>query len=202
MSGTLFIVSAPSGAGKTSLVAALLQADPQVELSVSFTTRAPRAGEVDGVHYHFVSRERFSALQSAGGFLESAEVHGNGYGTSQDWVDGRLAAGRDVVLEIDWQGAVQVRALRPDTVDIFVLPPSLDVLAARLAGRGTDAPDVVARRLAAARAEIGHLAEYDFVIINDDFATACADLQSVIRARRLRLSAQIDRHRDLLQRLG
>jgi guanylate kinase len=198
MTGTLFIVSAPSGAGKTSLVRALLDADAQVELSVSHTTRAPRAGEVDGRHYHFTSRAQFDALRDAGGFLECAEVHGNGYGTPQAPVDAALAAGRDALLEIDWQGAEQVRRLRPDAVGIFVLPPSLDALAARLAGRGTDAPEVVARRLAAAKSEIAHVSAYDYVIVNDDFGTAARELRSVVTARRLRLEAQIARHRDIL----
>ncbi|MCU0868855.1 MAG: guanylate kinase [Burkholderiales bacterium] len=198
MTGTLFIVSAPSGAGKTSLVRALLDADAQVELSISHTTRAPRPGEVDGQHYHFVTRARFDALRDAGGFLECAEVHGNGYGTAQAPVDAALAAGRDALLEIDWQGAQQVRRLRPDAIGVFVLPPSLATLAARLAARGTDAPDVVARRLAAAKIEIGHVSEYDYVIVNDDFATAAHELQSIVLARRLRLDAQVARHRDIL----
>src|SRR5262249_7535594 len=158
MSGILFIVSSPSGGGKTSLVRALLEADPDVHLSISHTTRAPRLGETDGKAYHFISTAEFERMAAAGDFLESAHVQGNRYGTSHKWVKQQLDAGRDVLLEIDWQGAQQVRRLLQGTVGIFILPPSLEVLAERLKGRGQDSAEVVARRLAAAQGEIAHAA--------------------------------------------
>ena len=196
--GNFFVVSAPSGAGKTSLVKALLAADPGVHLSISCTTRAPRPSEEDGRDYHFVSRERFHAMRDAGEFLESAEVHGNLYGTREAWVREALGAGRDVLLEIDWQGAAQVRRLAPEAVGIFILPPSLHTLAQRLSGRATDAPEVIERRLRVARSEIGHVAEFDFVIINNDFDEAARDLQAIVRAARLRLAVQTRRHESLI----
>jgi guanylate kinase len=198
MSGTLFIVSAPSGAGKTSLVRALLAADPGVRLSISHTTRAMRPGEVDGRDYHFVTKDTFDAMRARGDFLESAEVHGNFYGTSRGWIAERMAAGGDILLEIDWQGALQVRRIMSEAVGIFVLPPSLDALAERLANRATDSPDVIARRMSAARAEIGHVGEFDYVIINTEFEDAARDLIAIVRARRLRLTAQLSRHRQLI----
>jgi guanylate kinase len=198
MSGTLFIVSAPSGAGKTSLVRALLAADPGVRLSISHTTRAMRPGEVDGRDYHFVAKDTFDAMRARGDFLESAEVHGNFYGTSRGWITERMAAGDDILLEIDWQGALQVRRIMSEAVGIFVLPPSLDALAERLANRATDSPDVIARRMSAARAEIGHVGEFDYVIINTEFEDAARDLIAIVRARRLRLTAQLSRHRQLI----
>jgi guanylate kinase len=201
MSGTVFVVSAPSGAGKTSLVKALLEADPQVKLSVSYTTRPPRPGEIDGVHYHFVSKERFMEMMSRGDFLESAEVYGNYYGTSQHWIEEELAAGWDILLEIDWQGAAQVRKLLPGVVSIFILPPSLAALENRLTGRGQDSEEVIARRLAAAREDMSHVSEFDYVIINDDFATASRDLQAVVRAQRLTVERQLARHAGLIQEL-
>lgn len=198
MSGTLFIVSAPSGAGKTSLVRALLAADPGVRLSISHTTRSLRPGEVDGRDYHFVSRDAFDAMRARDEFLESAEVHGNFYGTSRAWIAERMAAGDDILLEIDWQGALQVRNLMAEAVGIFVLPPSLDALGERLANRATDSPEVIARRMSAARAEIGHVDEFDYVIINTHFEEAARDLIAIVRARRLRLTAQLSRHRQLI----
>ena len=198
MSGTLFIVSAPSGAGKTSLVRALLAADPGVQLSISHTTRAMRPGEVDGRDYHFVAKDTFDAMRARGDFLESAEVHGNFYGTSRGWITERMAAGDDILLEIDWQGALEVRRIMSEAVGIFVLPPSLDALAERLANRATDSPDVIARRMSAARAEIGHVGEFDYVIINTEFEDAARDLIAIVRARRLRLTAQLSRHRQLI----
>jgi guanylate kinase len=194
MAGTLFIVSAASGAGKTTLVQALLAQDPQVELSVSYTTRAPRAGEVDGVAYHFVDMDRFDAMREAGEFLEWAQVHGNFYGTSRRRIESSLKDGRDVLLEIDWQGAQQVRRQFAEAVGVFVLPPSLAELERRLRGRGTDSADVIARRLAAARGEMAHLVEFDYVIINNDLQTASAELVTVVRAARLQLAAQRARH--------
>jgi guanylate kinase len=201
MSGSLFIVSAPSGAGKTSLVEALLAADPTVKKSVSYTTRAPRPGEANGQHYHFVTTEEFERMRARGGFLETAVVHGHLYGTSRDAVESECAAGYDVLLEIDWQGAAQIRKLKPEAVAIFVLPPSMAVLEARLHGRGQDAPDVIARRLGAARGEIAHAREFDYVIINDDFNRAAQDLISILRAERLKLARQLVRNTDLINSL-
>jgi guanylate kinase len=197
MSGALFIVSSPSGGGKTTLVKALLEAEPELRLSVSHTTRAPRPGEVNGREYHFVTPREFERMLEAGEFLESAEIYGNRYGTSQKWIERELADGRDVVLEIDWQGAQQVRRLMRPVASIFILPPSPDVLAARLRGRGQDSPDVVARRLAAARDEVSHVAEYDYVIINEDFNRAALDLRSIVRAERLKLARQLARRINL-----
>jgi guanylate kinase len=197
MSGALFIVSAPSGGGKTTLVRAVIEAEPELRLSVSHTTRAPRPGEVNGRHYHFVGPTEFERMLEAGEFLESAEIYGNHYGTSQKWVARELADGRDVLLEIDWQGAQQVRRLMRQAVSIFILPPSPEVLAARLKGRGQDSPDAVQRRLAAARDEISHVSEYDYVIINDDFNRAALDLRSIFRAERLKLARQLARRINL-----
>ncbi|MCW5626271.1 MAG: guanylate kinase [Burkholderiales bacterium] len=201
VSGRLFIVCAPSGAGKTSLVRALLTADPAVHLSVSYTTRPARPGEQDGRDYHFVDAATFGAMRDRGELLESAEVHGNLYGTSQRWIEGEMRAGNDILLEIDWQGAQQVRRLMPDTVGIFILPPSFEILAERLTGRGTDSPAVIARRLQAAQSEIGHAAEFDYTIVNNDFDEASRDLIAIVRAERLRFAAQALRHQDLINRL-
>jgi guanylate kinase len=196
--GNLFIICAPSGAGKTSLVSALLEAEPQIELSVSYTTRAPRPGEVPGRDYHFVTRDEFLETAARGEFLESAEVHGNLYATSQAWITDRMHAGRDILLEIDWQGAAQVRRLIPSAVGIFIVPPSLDALRARLNERAQDSDEVIARRLANAREELRHVEEFDYVIINRDFEVAALDLRSIVRAQRLKLGAQLERHRDLI----
>ena len=192
---------APSGAGKTSLVAALLKIDPGIRLSVSYTTRAPRPGEVDGREYHFLTKQKFEAMASAGAFLESAEVHGNHYGTSQDWIGEQRAAGADILLEIDWQGAAQVRKMIPDAIGIFVLPPSIQTLISRLNKRAQDTPDVIARRIAAARAEISQVSEFNYVIINDKFDQAVLDLTSIVRARRLLAASQLARHSDLINRM-
>ncbi|HSI95355.1 MAG: guanylate kinase [Methylophilaceae bacterium] len=197
--GSLFIVTAPSGAGKTSLVRSLLEMDPAVSLSVSYTTRAMRPGEEDGSDYHFVSEERFLHMLQEGDFLECAEVHGARYGTSQTLVESLLAEGRDLVLEIDWQGAAQVRSLYPNAIGIFVLPPSLEELARRLHHRAQDSEEVIARRLAAAREEISHVGEFDYVIINDRFETAIHDLLAIIRAQRLRGEKQLRQYQELLQ---
>jgi guanylate kinase len=196
-SGNLLIVSAPSGAGKTTLVKALLARDPQVVYSVSCTTRAPRAGERDGVDYLFVGDDEFRRRIDAGEFLEHAEVHGHRYGTLRSWIDAQLQADRDVVLDIDTQGAAQVRALMPEAVSIFILPPSLTELESRLRARATDADSVIERRLAAARAEIAHAPDYDYAIINKDLETAIADLAAVVRASRLRHARQAARHAGL-----
>lgn len=188
--GTIFIVVAPSGAGKTSLVAALLAAEPTVELSVSYTTRAPRAGEVNGQHYHFVDRATFESMIADGDFLEYAEVYGNYYGSSASWLKGRLDSGRDILLEIDWQGAQQVRKVFPDALSVFIMPPSMQELERRLRGRATDSEEVIARRMAEARAEIAKATEYDYILVNDNFESACADLVSIVRAARLTRAKQ------------
>jgi guanylate kinase len=197
--GLLFIVAAPSGAGKSSLVNAVLEEDAGLVLSISHTTRAPRPGEVDGREYHFTDRATFTRMIGAGEFLESAEVHGNLYGTSQAAVQGVRESGRDVVLEIDWQGAQQVRRLFPDAVGIFILPPSMAELERRLRARNQDPEDVIRRRLAAAADEVSHLAEFDYVIINNYFEEARRDLAAVVRACRLRLPIQAGRHPELFR---
>jgi guanylate kinase len=200
-SGNLFIICAPSGAGKTSLVNALLEREPDIELSISYTTRAPRPGETDGRNYHFVTREQFLEMAGRGEFLEHAEVHGNFYATSQPWINARRAEGKDILLEIDWQGAAQVRRQIPDAVGVFILPPSPEALRRRLEGRGQDSAAVIERRLLAARGEVAHVAEFDYVIINHNFDVAVTDLVSIVRAQRLRLAAQIERYRDLINQL-
>ena len=190
MPGTLFIVTAPSGAGKTTLVSGLLDRDPMVRLSVSYTTRAPREGEVDGRHYHFVDVATFRALRDKGEFLEWAEVHSNYYGTSKAWLEAQTRSGKDILLEIDWQGAQQVRKVFPKAVGVFIMPPSLEELERRLRGRGTDSEDVIARRVLGARGEMRHVAEFDYVIINEDLPAALEDLVAVVRASRLRYANQ------------
>ena len=202
MVGNLFVVTAPSGAGKTSLVRALLAQDMRVQLSISYTTRAPRPGERDGCDYHFVSMDRFKTMLEAGAFLESAAVYGNYYGTSEQWLRQALAAGKDILLEIDWQGAAQVRRLFADVVGIFIVPPSLTVLQQRLIGRGQDSAEVVSGRLAAAYEDISHVGEFDYVIINKDFDTALADMLAVFRAYRLRTNFQQVGHADLFTSLN
>ena len=199
--GNLFVVAAPSGAGKTSLTRALLEREPAIRLSVSYTTRPPRPGETDGVDYHFVTAERFSALKGAGEFLEHAHVHGNWYATSGTWLKAEVDEGRDVLLEIDWQGAAQVRHLVPASVQVFVLPPSLETLRERLTRRAQDDARTIERRLAAAREEMKHCGEFDYVIINQQFATAVDDLLAIVRAARLRGPQQRTRHRALFEHL-
>ncbi|MEO8165141.1 MAG: guanylate kinase [Betaproteobacteria bacterium] len=201
MKGNVFIVCAPSGAGKTSLVAELLRRDRNTRLSISHTTRAPRPGEQNAQDYHFVARPVFEAMIQRSEFLESAEVHGNLYGTSQQWIDQQRARDADVVLEIDWQGARQVRSLMPEAIGIFILPPSPDALRRRLIDRGQDSVAVIERRVQAARGEIAHLADFDYVIINNNFDDAVEDLVSIVRAARLRTAAQVSRHRDLINSL-
>jgi len=201
MSGNLFIVSAPSGAGKTSLVRALLDINPLINLSVSYTTRNPRPGEIDGRDYHFVSRESFVAMMKNGEFLESAEVYGNLYGTSQRWIAQEIDKGRDILLEIDWQGAAQVRRLFPHCISIFILPPSLEALEQRLKGRGKDNDEVIARRMAAVRDDVAHVAEFDYVIINDNLNEALRELNAVTLAARVRGSTQLSRHQALINQL-
>ena len=201
MAGQLFIVSAPSGAGKSSLVKSLLEKDPAIRLSISYTTRAPRPGEVDGAHYHFVGREDFQARLERGEFLESAEVYGNYYGTSQPWIEAEMAAGRDILLEIDWQGAAQVRRLMPRAKSIFILPPSIAELRRRLEGRGTDSAEVVARRMAAAAEDVSHALEFDYLVVNEDFDAAVADLLAIARCGRLTMAVQAPRQAGLLAEL-
>lgn len=197
MKGLLFIVAAPSGAGKSSLIEALLKEDPGLTLSVSYTTRTPRPGEQDGREYFFVDERAFLAMLERGEFLESALVHGNRYGTSHKVIRESLELGRDLLLEIDWQGAQQVRRLMPGAVGIFILPPSMEELERRLRGRGKDSEEVIQRRLANAHEEMEHAAEFEYVIINKDFDVARSDLAAVIRAERARCARQLERYPEL-----
>ena len=201
MRGTLFIVAAPSGAGKSSIVNACLARDPSVSLSISFTSRPPRPGERDGEHYHFVGEAEFQRMVAAGEFFEHARVHGDLKGTARQSVEPQLAAGRDVLLEIDWQGARQVRALVPDAVGIFILPPSRAALEERMRKRGQDSEEVIARRLAAAREEMSHHHEFDFLVVNEEFDLAVAEVCAIFAASRLRRAQQQQRHRNLLRAL-
>ncbi len=195
--GILYTISAPSGAGKTSLVTALLERCPTVRVSVSHTTRPKRPGEVDGINYHFVDRNAFERMLEQSAFLEQAEVFGNLYGTSQQWVEQSLKQGLDVILEIDWQGAQQIRRLMPESIGIFILPPSLACLRERLTGRGQDDAAVIDQRMAEANSEMTHYAEADYLVINDDFERALSDLAAIVRAQPLRLTHQ-QQTRDLL----
>jgi guanylate kinase len=199
--GNLFVVAAPSGGGKTSLTRALLEREPGILLSVSYTTRPPRPGEKDGIDYHFVTPKRFQELKDAGEFLEHAHVHGNWYATSATWLRKQIEVGQDVLLEIDWQGAAQVRKLIESAVHIFILPPSLASLEERLVRRGQDDERTIARRLTAAREEMRHCGEFDYVIINQEFASALDDLSAIVRASRLRIAQQRVRYKALLAQL-
>jgi guanylate kinase len=199
--GTLFIVAAPSGAGKSSLVNAVLAREPGICLSISFTSRGPRPGERHAQHYHFISKAEFEAMIAAGDFFEHALVHGDYKGTARQSVEPQLAAGKDVLLEIDWQGARQVRAKVPDAVSVFILPPSKDALEHRMRHRGQDTEAVIAQRLANAREEMSHVGEFDFVIVNEDFETATCELHAVFTACRLRQPIQARRHAGLLRTL-
>ncbi|UCH46807.1 MAG: guanylate kinase [Betaproteobacteria bacterium] len=201
MKGNVIIVSAPSGAGKTSLVKELVARDPAAHISVSYTTRPRRPGETDGVDYHFVDADTFERMLEAGEFLESASVHGNMYGTGQKWVEQQRVQGVDIVLEIDWQGAKQVRKLIPEAIGIFVLPPSVQTLRGRLTKRAQDSEAVIATRLAAAQSEVAHVHEFDYVIINAEFGDAVEDLISIVRSARLRLATQLDRNQALINSL-
>jgi len=198
MTGTLYIVAAPSGAGKTSLTRALLEQEPGIALSVSYTSRPPRPNEVDGVHYHFVSRGVFEEMIRRGEFFEHAVVHGDLKGTARSAVEHTLAQGKDVLLEIDWQGARQVREQMKDTVSIFILPPSRAELERRLRSRGADTDAVIRRRLADSRADIAHAQEFDYLVVNDEFAAALAELHAIVRNRQLRCDNQMARHAALL----
>jgi len=201
MQGTLYIIAAPSGGGKSSLVKALLESTPNLQVSVSYTTRPMRPREQQGVDYHFVDQARFDALRDSGVFLEHAEVFGHCYGTSRAWVMERLQQGADVILEIDWQGKRQIAQSFPEAVSIFVLPPSRAVLEQRLRARGQDGDEVIARRMQAATNEISHWNEFDYLVLNDDFQTAVADMQALFRARRLRRELQGARLQRLLAEL-
>ena len=196
--GTLFTVSAPSGAGKTSLVRALVEHCPDVCVSVSHTTREVRPGEQDGVSYHFVTDAVFAEMLERGAFLEHARVFNHYYGTSQEWVEEQLADGRDVILEIDWQGAAQVKRLRPEAVPIFILPPSREALQQRLTSRGRDQDDIIQQRMSQAVDEISHYAEADYIVVNDQFDKALEELVSVVESQRLRVDVQIVKLQDLL----
>ncbi len=200
--GSLFVVSAPSGAGKTTLVKLLLERDSQVRHSISYTTRAPRPGEQNGREYHFVDIPAFVAMRDRGEFLEWAEVHGNFYGTSRPWLEAQMQAGQDMLLEIDWQGAQQVRKMFPESVGIFVMPPSIAELERRLRGRGQDAEEVIQRRVAAALGEMHHVGEFDFVIINNNLQEALEDLSAAVRASRLRCARQAARHPEVFRFLN
>lgn len=199
--GTLYIFSAPSGAGKTTLVKALLEKTAQIGVSVSHTTRGQRPGEIDSSDYHFINQTTFSSMLSENAFLEHAEVFGNYYGTSQAWVESQLALGEDVILEIDWQGAQQVRNLIADTVTVFILPPSKDALRSRLTGRGQDEQSIIDGRMLKAASEMSHYAEFDYLVINDDFERALTEIQHIVLARRLRSSAQQQKHQQLVTNL-
>lgn len=196
--GSLFVIAAPSGAGKTTLTRLALAQNPRLALSISTTTRAPRPGEQDGMHYHFVTVEAFKQMRAEGAFLESAEVHGNYYGTSRQGIEALLTDDRDVILEIDWQGAQQVRKIYPESVGVFIVPPSFEVLASRLQGRGQDSVEVIARRLANAREELQHLDEFPYVIINENLDEALAELLAVFAAARVRLEKQSQRRSVLM----
>lgn len=201
MRGTLYIVAAPSGAGKSSIVNATLARDPKIALSISFTSRPPRPGERHAEHYHFVAAAEFERMIAAGDFFEHARVHGDWKGTARQSVEPQLAAGHDVLLEIDWQGARQVRTQVPDAVSVFILPPSRDALAQRMRKRGQDSEAVIAQRLAAAREEMSHYREFDYVIINDDFERAVSEMGAIFVASRLRRQPQQQRHAALIQAL-
>ena len=200
--GSLFIVAAPSGAGKSTLVNALLAQEPAIKLSISFTTRPPRPGEQHGREYYFTSADDFLERKAQGEFLESAEVHGNYYGTSRILIEEQMRAGTDVLLEIDWQGAQQVRKQFPGAVGIFILPPSIPALEERLKKRGQDEPHVITRRILAAGGEMAHSPEFEYVIINQDFATALSELNAIIKATRCRFAQQATRNIDLFAQLG
>lgn len=199
MPGLLIVITAPSGAGKSSLIAAALKADPALRLSVSYTTRSPRPGEQDGREYHFVDEKAFLAMLERGEFLESAEVHGNRYGTSDKAITRERAARHDLILEIDWQGAQQVRRLFPDCIGIFILPPSIDELERRMQKRGQDSAEVISRRMAVARDEISHSPEFDYAIINKDFDEASQDLVAIIRTARLGTVRQLAQHPEIFR---
>lgn len=200
--GNVLIVAAPSGAGKSTLVNALLAADPSVRLSISYTTRGARPGEIDGREYFFIDLPTFERMRAGGEFIEWAEVHGHWYGTSSAWIEERIATGDDVLLEIDWQGAQQIKRRFPDAIGVFILPPSIDALEARLRQRGQDESAVITRRLLAAGGEIAHAREFEYAIINSDFAEASRQLKCIVEAARMRFALQALRHAELFGQLG
>jgi guanylate kinase len=200
--GNLFMVVAPSGAGKSTLVNALLAEDAAIRLSISYTTRKPRPGEQDGQHYHFTTVDDFLARHADGEFLESAEVHGNYYATSRVWIEEQMKSGHDVLLEIDWQGAQQVKKQFRNAVEIFILPPSLEALEVRLKKRGQDEPNVITRRLLAAGSEMAHASDAQYVLINEHFDRALAELRCIVAATRLRFDSQYARNSELFIELG
>ncbi len=200
--GCLFIISAPSGTGKTSLVRALLESDMDLSLSISHTTRAPRSGEINGKDYHFISQEVFASMLQNGCFLESAEVYGNFYGTSKQWLTETMAAGRDIILEIDCQGAEQIQRIFAQSVSIFILPPSQEVLAQRLHSRAQDDPAVIQRRLAAAREEVSHIQDFDYIVVNNQLEYALDELICIVKAERLRKHRQLIKYHSLINELS
>ena len=197
MTGLLIIITAPSGAGKSSLIKATLEADPAMQRSISYTTRAPRPGEQHGREYFFVGEPAFLQMLGRGEFLESAQVHGHRYGTAHAVIRDALERGHDLILEIDWQGAQQVRRLMPETLGVFILPPSIEELERRMRTRAQDSEAVIRRRMAAARDELSHLAEFEYAIINNNFNDARQDLLAIIRAARLGMQRQLERHPEL-----
>ena len=198
MRGSLFVVVAPSGAGKTSLVGALLEKEPNIRLSISYTTRRPREGEADGREYNFVDRPTFEKMIAQGDFLEHANVYGNYYGTSKRWIENELSGDHDVLLEIDWQGAAQLRSLFPHMVGIYIMPPSLAELRKRLESRGKDTPEAIERRMASAREEISHVLEFEYIIVNERFEAALSDLICIVHATRVSRAQQAARLASLL----
>jgi guanylate kinase len=200
--GSMLMVVAPSGAGKSSLVNALLQKDPDIGLSVSFTTRAPRPGEVNGREYNFLTESEFVKRKEAGDFLEWANVHGNYYGTSKSWIESQMQNGKDVILEIDWQGARQVQKIIPEAIWIFILPPSIQTLEDRLRKRAQDDEATIQKRVAAAKDELAHVAEANYLVVNDDFEQALSELNQVVLASRLRTGPQLARQHQLAKELG
>jgi len=200
--GSMLMVVAPSGAGKSSLVNALLQKDPDIGLSVSFTTRAPRPGEVNGREYNFLTESEFVKRKEAGDFLEWANVHGNYYGTSKSWIESQMQNGKDVILEIDWQGARQVQKIIPEAIWIFILPPSIQTLEDRLRKRAQDDEVTIQKRVAAAKDELAHVAEANYLVVNDDFEQALSELNQVVLASRLRTGPQLARQHQLAKELG
>jgi guanylate kinase len=201
-SGSMILVVAPSGAGKSSLVSALLTTDPTLALSVSFTTRGPRPGEVEGINYHFISEEEFLSRKEQGDFLEWALVHGNYYGTSRSWIMEKMEQGQDVILEIDWQGAQQIQKIVPQAIWIFILPPSMKILEERLRNRGQDDEATIQRRIRAAHDELSHLSEANYLVVNDLFQAALFELRQIISASRLRTIPQLLRHSSLIENLS